>query len=267
MDWDKVEWSKFSPEEAHRLRHRMIEEKHRNHDMMHAEMILILFGSIMVAQVLLYVWRQRNPRSYTAVTLLGLWVIPIAFSFKMFFWKMIIVWTLFSIVTAFVMFKATRKKISVNTPRYEHFFACVTAFCVQLLHTHSFNFSLPPTFLPSLPPSLSLSIPFRLVYRWFLFIYQATYVAGIIGYVILLLIFTGIGLLLPLHPDTIIELGVTLIFYGVYFGVMGRDCAEMCVDYMAAGMTVSKLPGISETGGRFLTRNYTSLKREAYISA
>ena len=158
MDWDKVEWSKFSPEEAHRLRHRMIEEKHRNHDMMHAEMILILFGSIMVAQVLLYVWRQRNPRSYTAVTLLGLWVIPIAFSFKMFFWKMIIVWTLFSIVTAFVMFKATRKKISVNTPRYEHFFACVTAFCAQLLHTHSFNFSLPPTFLPSLPPPLSLPL-------------------------------------------------------------------------------------------------------------
>ena len=62
---------------------------------------------------------------------------------------------------------------------------------------------------------------------------------GIVGYVILLLIFTGIGLLLPFHPDTIMELGVTLIFYGVYFGVMGRDCAEMCVDYMAAGMTVS----------------------------
>ena len=88
--------------------------------------------------------------------------------------------------------------------------------------------------------SLSLSLPpFRLVYRWFLFIYQVTYVTGIVGYVILLLIFTGIGLLLPLHPDTIMELGVTLIFYGVYYGVMGRDCAEMCVDYMAAGMTVS----------------------------
>ena len=76
------------------------------------------------------------------------------------------------------------------------------------------------------------------MYRWFLFIYQATYVTGIVGYVILLLIFTGIGLLLPVHPDTIMELGVTLIFYGVYYGVMGRDFAELCVDYMAAGMTV-----------------------------
>ena len=33
-----------------------------------------------------------------------------------------------------------------------------------------------------------------------------------------------------------------MIFYGVYFGVMGRDCAELCVDYMAAKMTVSHLP-------------------------
>ena len=31
-----------------------------------------------------------------------------------------------------------------------------------------------------------------------------------------------------------------MIFYGVYFGVMGRDCAELCVDYMAAKMTVSQ---------------------------
>ena len=62
MDWDKVEWSKFSPQEAHRMRHRMIEEKHRGHDLMHAEMILILFSSIAVAQVLLFVWKQKRPR-------------------------------------------------------------------------------------------------------------------------------------------------------------------------------------------------------------
>ena len=78
------------------------------------------------------------------------------------------------------------------------------------------------------------------MYRWFLLIYQITYVLGIIGYVILLLVFTGIGLLLPIGPDTVMEFGVILIFYGVYFGVMGRDSAELCVDFMSAGMTVSR---------------------------
>ena len=54
----------------------------------------------------------------------------------------------------------------------------------------------------------------------------------------LLLVFTGLGLLLPFNPDVILETGVTLVFYGVYYGVMGRDCAEVCVDYMSAAMTV-----------------------------
>lgn len=47
------------------MRHKMIEEKHRGHDLMHAEMILILFVAIMAAQVLLFLWRQKHRKSYT----------------------------------------------------------------------------------------------------------------------------------------------------------------------------------------------------------
>ncbi len=47
-----------------RLRHRMIEEKHRGHDVMHAEMMLILLASIGLAQVLLFVWKYKHKRSY-----------------------------------------------------------------------------------------------------------------------------------------------------------------------------------------------------------
>ena len=80
----------------------------------------------------------------------------------------------------------------------------------------------------------------RIVYRWFLWIYQASYALGIIGYLVLLLVFTGLGLLIPVNPDIILETGVTLVFYGVYYGVMGRDCAEVCLDYMSAAMTVRR---------------------------
>lgn len=193
FNWDEVDWSKFSPQEAHRMRHRMIEEKHRGHDAMHAEMILILFGSIAIAQIVLFLWRQKHRKSYQAVTLFGLWAIPCYVCLKMFFWRMFSIWLLFTIITSLVMYRATRKKISTNTP--------------------------------------------RLVYRWFLLIYQITYGLGIFGYVLLLLIFTGIGFVLPFQPDTIMEFGVTMVFYGIYFGVMGRDCAELCVDYMAASFT------------------------------
>lgn len=40
----------------------MMEEKHRGHDLMHAEMVIILFASISVAQVLLFIWKQKRPR-------------------------------------------------------------------------------------------------------------------------------------------------------------------------------------------------------------
>lgn len=42
----------------------MLEEKHRGHDMMHAEMMLILFGALALAQVLLFTWRYKHRKSY-----------------------------------------------------------------------------------------------------------------------------------------------------------------------------------------------------------
>lgn len=52
-----------------RLRHRMMEEKHRGHDLMHTEMILILFASIAVAQVILFLWKVKHKRSYQVIVM------------------------------------------------------------------------------------------------------------------------------------------------------------------------------------------------------
>ena len=129
-------------------------------------------------------------------------------------------WSVFTIVTLFIMFKAKRAKLHVNTPRL------AWSISISILFMRTFSSLL------------------RLVYRWFLFIYQASYVLGILGYTILLLVFTGISFLFPINPDTVLEAGVTLVFYGVYYGVMGRDCAEVCVDFMAAAMTVRNLHNV-----------------------
>ena len=47
-----------------RLRHRMLEEKHKGHEVMHLEMILIFFGSIIVTQFILVLWRTKHKKSY-----------------------------------------------------------------------------------------------------------------------------------------------------------------------------------------------------------
>ena len=50
--------------------------------------------------------------------------------------------------------------------------------------------------------------------------------------------FFGLNLLLLISPDIAMGAGVTIIFYGLYYGVLGRDCAEICTERMAAKMGV-----------------------------
>ncbi len=59
MDWDKL-----TPEQKWRLEHIKMHEKHRGHESMHAEMVLILFATLVVSQVALVKWRQKYPHSY-----------------------------------------------------------------------------------------------------------------------------------------------------------------------------------------------------------
>uniref|UniRef100_A0A8C0AND8 Ring finger protein 121 n=1 Tax=Buteo japonicus TaxID=224669 RepID=A0A8C0AND8_9AVES len=46
--------------------------KHRGHEAMHAEMVLILIATLVVAQLLLVQWKQRHPRSYNFYSASGM---------------------------------------------------------------------------------------------------------------------------------------------------------------------------------------------------
>ena len=45
------------------------------------------------------------------------------------------------------------------------------------------------------------------------------------------------------------DVGVIMLFYGLYYGVMGRDFAEICSDYMAStiGVLLCTKPGYFKT--------------------
>lgn len=64
---------------------------------------------------------------------------------------------------------------------------------------------------------------------------------GMVGYILMMLIFSGLIFLFKSNADYLMEVSLLLMFYGVYYGVLGRDIAEMCVDFMAASMTVGHL--------------------------
>ena len=47
-----------------RIEHIRMHEKHRGHESMHAEMVLILFATLVISQIALVKWKQIYPRSY-----------------------------------------------------------------------------------------------------------------------------------------------------------------------------------------------------------
>ncbi|XP_075410168.1 E3 ubiquitin ligase RNF121-like isoform X2 [Tenrec ecaudatus] len=182
--------SDLSPEEQWRVEHARMHAKHRGHEAMHAEMVLILIATLVVAQLLLVQWKQRHPRSYNMVTLFQMWIVPLYFTVKLHWWRFLGVWSLFSAITAFTTFRATRKPLIQTTP--------------------------------------------RLVYKWFLLIYKISYATGIVGYMAVMFTLFGLNLLFKIKPKDAMDFGISLLFYGLYYGVLERDFAEMCADYMAS---------------------------------
>lgn len=78
----------------------------------------------------------------------------------------------------------------------------------------------------------------RLVYKWFYFIYKLSYALGIIGYILVLFTFFGLNIILNVKPHVWMDWGMLFLFYGLYFGVLGRDVAEICADTMASHIGV-----------------------------
>lgn len=190
LNLSNIDMSKLTDEERWRIDHQKLHEKHRGHEAMHAEMVLILIGTLIVAQILLVQWKQRHFRSYQIATLLGMWIIPIFLCLKFDWWRFIIIWLVFSTINGFVSFRATRKPLVGTTP--------------------------------------------RLVYKWFLLIYKVSYAIGIAGYFVIMCTLFGLNILLLIKPQVAMDFGLLLLFYGLYYGVVARDFAEVCTDKMAA---------------------------------
>uniref|UniRef100_A0A5S6QQP6 RING-type domain-containing protein n=1 Tax=Trichuris muris TaxID=70415 RepID=A0A5S6QQP6_TRIMR len=74
----------------------------------------------------------------------------------------------------------------------------------------------------------------RLIYKWFLLSHKTSYMFGCVGYAVILGSVLGLNVLVNVSFQTGMDFGIVLMFYGLYFGVLNRDFAEICTNTMAS---------------------------------
>ena len=82
------------------------------------------------------------------------------------------------------------------------------------------------------------STPFR-VYSWFFWGYRVCNILTGLGYACITVEFLGVSDLL-VKPGAFANTGIRMMFYGLYYGVLGRDAAELCADRLAVSMGYGK---------------------------
>lgn len=61
------------------------------------------------------------------------------------------------------------------------------------------------------------------------------------------------------------DFGISLLFYGLYYGVLERDFAEMCADYMASTIGVSSARCFTNFFFSFTIILYEEIREWSYV--
>jgi len=108
----------LSDSERHKMRHQIFHLKHKGHEAMHTEMVLVMISMLIIGQICLVQWKKRRPKSYNMMTLLLLWLIPFGTSVYYGWKRFICIWTVFSLITGLPIRKAVwSNKMLPETPR------------------------------------------------------------------------------------------------------------------------------------------------------
>lgn len=168
--------------------------KHIGHENQHLAMVLILIAVMVISQILLVWWKTKYNKSYIHASMIAMYIIPFGISAYRHWWRFVSIWMVISMITIFLVWR--------------------------------------PLVMPNFSRDGS-AIP-RLLYKWFFTVYSVSSIVAVSGYTILLLTFFGINLLLNLSPQTMLDIGFMMLFYGIYYGVLCRDFTDFLVDKLAA---------------------------------
>lgn len=107
---------------------------------------------------------------------------------------MIVIWTIYSLITFYIMWKSRESPLKPTTPRH--------------------------------------------IYKWFHYSHALCYGLSVASYIWLLLDAMGFTFFLSQVTGVDFSSSQVLLFYGTYFAVLGRDCADLVTDTLANSLGV-----------------------------
>ncbi|TPX46903.1 hypothetical protein SeMB42_g03524 [Synchytrium endobioticum] len=184
----------LTPDEIDAIRNQQaFLKQHAGHEQQHSQMALILIVLLIGSQFAIVVWKKRHPKSFDLASLVGFWLIPAALALQKENYRFLTAWFLFSCLNLYVVRNALQKPIRPATPKWTYAF-----------------------------------------YDW---VYKICSSTGFMGYAIFMAAFFHLPhILWNASLDSEIkyfETGILLMFYGLYFGVLGRDTVDRLADRMA----------------------------------
>lgn len=81
-------------------------------------MFLIFIVALVVAQIILVTWKRKHFKSYQFATLLSMWLVPCILSIQKQFWRFLVTWIVFTLISAYIWSLSSRPHISGKTPRF-----------------------------------------------------------------------------------------------------------------------------------------------------
>lgn len=104
----------------HRHRANFIRSRSHTDEHVHVQngSVFLVFMTVVVCQSLIWWWKKRYHRSFFLFTLGGLWLFPILWSIYLLYWRMIVIWALFSLCFAVLLKMSRRKPMNRKTPRF-----------------------------------------------------------------------------------------------------------------------------------------------------
>ncbi|KAL9650695.1 hypothetical protein ABK040_001751 [Willaertia magna] len=169
---------------------------------------LFIIILIIILQCVVQLWKKYHRKSYLMTSFTLMWLFPALFiifvggllNYK----RMLIIWTIYSIVTCYIGYLSLRKALSPNTPKK--------------------------------------------VYVWFYSVHKLSHFITIAG-TCLFCLELFFGLYTIIISKLLFDLEIfkflfpspdILIFYGLYFGVLVRDCGDLCTEAISSTLEADR---------------------------